>query len=206
MTEVPLLGKQKERKEEPTPFIIRGHHFIEYMQLLMYDRDIEIQDAAKHAAEINEQVLKKQSPIYQRDMRGDEAQGSTKLMSSNIFVYQRFLNLPENYSVKMAEGTKDEICNTCPLIGNHCSMKDRSAMMLDTKFADIVRRDGEMLDNFILYNRSVLKSDIKVETETAYFSDAPPTTVRFVITDAKTVKRYFKDYVEVWKTTHPDKK
>ncbi len=115
----------KEFKEDQSvekPFTIRGHHLEQFVYLLGM-HNLDPKKFGKNLAEgtKNREEGYMEYPNYKTDIIGNTPEEMDLYIQRNIELAERFLNLPDDYPVKIIFGKPDEICKTC-IIGNHCKI------------------------------------------------------------------------------------
>ncbi|GEM_PF-3297077 len=191
MTERPLPQEttdftQSREQDKRDPFIIRGHHSMQFANVL-YKR-FTPGEQAKLFRRKKEDILKatpdalKPSRAYERmyarDVLGDTPEEATRFEQFFKVFLERFLSLPPGYPVKLVENQKDDICKACT-IGDHCT---ENTERIDLQFMNVFRKTAKKLG---------LMGDVSVTEETAMNSNAEPKTVQSVLTTADTAKKVF---------------
>lgn len=195
------------------PFVIRGHHLLNYINLLRDSYAKKI-DPAEMAKEIREhmEVLRstpsvkvfdfsapksewkkdftKQYSEYAQDNIGSSTEDADTFEAQNRKLFEEFLSLSENYPADIVEEIPDNICNTC-IIGKHCRQLNSSFPGTDDDDKTIM--DGKYIDVFLEALRDICLPQPIIVFEEAYFSDAKPQQVRRVKTTMEVVRKILKE-------------
>lgn len=177
------------------PFVIRGHHLKPYAILIRIKTisispeflaewsvsklEMEHELAMKHPDSV---ILKKRIE-HDKDILGPSLGQADKVKKHWRKVFENFLNLHEDYPVKIIEGVPDAICKGCA-IGEHCR---ELALEKDGSYIDAFLKDVD-------YINSKLRENIpqpSLTYEKATFSNAPPQNVRSIRTTSGAVKKVF---------------
>jgi hypothetical protein len=205
MAEIPLppeAAKFKATKDvlnPPKPFVIRGHHFKNFIAITREETDPD--EEAMEIRESIEAVAKKKpvkGKLYKYDTIGKtdkEAQIYQKRLKK---VFEKFVDLPDNYPVQLTTG-KDNICNTCT-IGKHCGLNDQSPYAAGQQ---AWAEDEICLEIFQdLAKKHNIK--IKISEEIVRFTDIGPQKTTAILSTAGHVKEIFQDksfktrYTQKW--------
>jgi hypothetical protein len=186
--------KPIETRDERKPFVIRGHHLTNFRLLLKrnFGRSSTPEEVARGVREDYDP----RNRLYPLDSRAVTDTIGTKEEDADTFeramktVYEQFVALPDDYPVKLSEGRKDNICETCPIKGDHCTARDQTPF---GGIKDMVLVDGEYFNSFLKKAREE-KAAITLREELAPFSDSPPEMIRTIQTNAAT----FKAVLRVW--------
>lgn len=183
--------KISEKSNTQEPFVIRAHHLrnLSGIKVEHYD-DGNSKPYADSSREVNGIISAiKSSSIegYPEDVLG------TSLESFNGFAQQleeflrKFLTLPNDYPVEIAEGTRDDICRGCAT-GMHCEEDPYEEKLLENKNPlGIIRRyyryrnyphldDSLVLDVFIEIAKNSktfpVRPEYSIINENVYYSES----------------------------------
>ena len=96
------------------PLEIRGHHLPRLVSLVCWKTE-----PGKYAESMVIMARKNKNPEYRMDLIGDTEEEAQRFLDKNTVVAKRFMELPDDYPVRIVFGKPDDICRTCA-IGNHC--------------------------------------------------------------------------------------
>lgn len=142
---------------EPKPFVIRGHHLIQFA-VLINKHGVTPQGLAKGIRSITERPLRdysvtttvtrqKAEKSYMQDVLGKGLRYARKYEEHLTQTFNEFLRLPDNHPAKIVEEIPDIICVGCA-VGKHCypSRLDIAPTLVteDTRYVDefLRRVDG----------------------------------------------------------------
>ncbi len=124
---VESLGSNQGTESERIPFEIRGHHFAIYADLMQIVIKVGNDDRVS-AADIKSGMqlfmfLRNRAQgkriDYLKDVIGETKEEEKLYRTGFTQVLENFLNLADDYPVKILFDEKDEICRAC-VVGNHC--------------------------------------------------------------------------------------
>ncbi len=160
---------------EPQPFVIRGQHLDQYAELLR-----ERKKNPKSETLLDRMVCTKVN-LQNKINPGNKIKTEHELKRT----YRRFMSLPPDYPVGIAEGIEDEICKGC--MGKNdgpCAMRNGNYHI------DGFGLDNNGLNTFMQKAHKLGLTDaISPGFETAEFSDANPIRVRTYKMEADTLKQ-----------------
>ena len=189
-------SKPQEAKQNP-PFVIRGHHLFEYASFIKYEgyknpklyskwvteglkKRRELAQTLANGGTIEEKYVDMlKDPVkeveYLNDILGMPYENGSAYEKNYAQLMTTFRDMPDDTTVKLIAGKPDNLCATCPAIGEHCRLKD------NRKFngsKDVPSGDNGFIKIFIAESRKILKEkDLKTHTEIADFIDASPQKV-----------------------------
>lgn len=108
-----------EFDETDKPLVIRGHHLITLINFFNEFQDLSVDYRVYFEIESTVAAVKSREFEYQRDVLGPNSLSETIFRLKNRDLYERLLNLPDNYPVQIVAGKPDSICETC-IYGKHC--------------------------------------------------------------------------------------
>ena len=185
-------SKPQEAKQNP-PFVIRGHHLGEYALFLetegyknpkLYAKWItgglikrrELAHTLANGGTIEEEYIEMlKDPVkeveYLNDVLGKQDENGSTYEKNYAKLMTTFRDMPDDTTVKLIAGKPDNLCTTCPAIGEHCKLKD------NRKFngsKDVPSGDNKFIEIFIAESKKILnEKDVVKYSEIADFTDAP---------------------------------
>ncbi len=102
-----------------TPFIIRGHHLANLRLIATGEKspDELAQGIVEYAVRSGAW-----SPIDMIDLIGTTVEEREHFSDTASMYFKRFMDLPEDFPVRIVAGQEDGICSGCA-VGNHCARK-----------------------------------------------------------------------------------
>lgn len=187
----PFNNSTSKSKEERAPFVIRGHHLSIFRELVQGNPQLNDTYPRVVAKVIKDAVISTSQPKYIQDLYGKSSEELENAQKAFMVVLDTFLRLPKNHPVEISAGKKDEICKTCPAVGNHCALRDQSSY---GGGKDVLTGDTMWVNRFIRSQTLWSLKKPEVKKEVVSFSDAPPAETKTVLTTAGNTKRVLQKW------------
>lgn len=192
------------------PFVIRGHHLLEYVLLIkaanegLSQAGMETWNVTFQKLRQQHEHLVKKSPSsltgmelqqikYIEDVFGLSLEQADRVMEDYEKIGEKFLKLSDDYPIELVEGKPDHICEVC-VIGKHCQqLHDNNAEdYFNFNFSGI-KGDRQFLNEFVRDINLLHLPQPIINYEMTRFSNAEPQlTVRRIRTTMEVVRRVFK--------------
>ena len=187
----------KEMFIDQKPFVIRGHHLMQYISLLK-----DTLSPAEHAREdrktlkeiqaLDPKLVMRSGNIVEaehwikhgKDVVGLSVNDANTYENNIRTIFEKFLSLPDDHPAEITEGLPDAICSAC-INGEHCRLLRSPINNEDVG----IRGDGKYLDAFMETLQNFHLPQPAIIFEEAHFSDAEPQKVRTIKTTMGTVRK-----------------
>ncbi|MBI4096697.1 MAG: hypothetical protein HY425_03185 [Candidatus Levybacteria bacterium] len=177
------------------PFVIRAHHLRSYV-LLLKQTFLSPAERAKEDREVLEELrlpntkqgISDEWMSYAQDVIGSSSSDAKTYENNTKAVFEKFLSLPEDYPVDIAEGIPDAICNTC-IIGEHC----RRLRYSEKNQKNTIEIDAKYLDAFLKTLQDLHLPNPSIISDRVHFFDAKSQEVRKIKTSMGIVRKALKE-------------
>jgi hypothetical protein len=165
---------------------IRGHHIKFYFDAMKWDKYRPVGGIRTYAKIYVEKSLINHPDLeYRKDM-GEDA---SVLARNYTHLYDEFVHLDDDDQVMLVEGQKDSTCQTCPVIGDHCTPQSPAELQ------SAIENDAKGVDKFMKKAKELGISDdnFKITEETLEFPNTHQEQARVITTTARVVKNILRN-------------